>query len=70
MFEDSNIREGQFLEITYQTMTKTIILGHVYRPHEDINENYQTFIDEFANKLVCLNNTNEVKQLEITILIY
>ena len=56
MFENSNIWESQFLEITYQTMTKTIILGNVYRPPKDINENYQTFIDEFANKLVYLNN--------------
>ena len=42
-------------------MTKTIILGNVYRPPKDINENYQTFTDEFANKLVYLNNNrNEV----------
>ena len=61
MFEKLNIWESQFLEITYQTMTKTIILGNVYRPPKDINENYQTFIDEFANKLVYLNNNrNEV----------
>ena len=61
MFEKSNIWESQFLEITYQTMTKTIILGNVYRPPKDINENYQTCIDEFANKLVYLNNNrNEV----------
>ena len=61
MFENSNIWEGQFLEITYQTMTKTIILGNVYRPPKDINENYQTFIGEFANTLVYLNNNrNEV----------
>ena len=61
MFENSNIWEGQFLEITYQTMTKTIILGNVYRPHKYINENYQTFIDEFANTSVYLhNNKNEV----------
>ena len=61
VFEDTNIWEGQFLEIPYQTMTKTIILGNVYRPPKDINENYQTFIDEFANKLEYLNNNgNEV----------
>ena len=61
VFENSNIWEGQFLEITYQTMTKTIILGNLYRPPKDINENYQTCIDEFANKLVYLNNNrNEV----------
>ena len=61
VFDKSNIWESQFLEITYQTMTKTIILGNVYRPPKDINENYQTFIDEFANKLVYLNNNrNEV----------
>ena len=61
MFENSNLWESQFLEITYQTMTKTIILGNVYRPPKDITENYQTFIDEFANKLVYLNNNrNEV----------
>ena len=46
VFEGSNIWEGQFLEITYQTMTKTIILGNVYRPPKDINENYQTCIDD------------------------
>ena len=61
MFENPNIWESQFLEITYQTMTNTIILGNVYRPPKYINENYQTCIDEFANKLVYLNNNrNEV----------
>ena len=53
--------EGQFLEITYHNMIKTIILGNVYRPPKDIKENYQTLFDEFANKLVYLNNKrNEV----------
>ena len=42
-------------------MTKAIILGNVSRPPKDINENYQTCIDKFANKLVYMNNNrNEV----------
>ena len=28
---------------------------YIYRPPKDVNENYRTFIDEFANKLVNVN---------------
>ena len=41
-------------EITCYAMTKKNI-GNIYKPPKDVNENYRTFIEEFANKLVYLH---------------
>ena len=44
---NSNIWEGQFIEIEKENVgKKKIILGNVYRPR-DTNENYNQFINEF-----------------------
>ena len=46
---NSNIWEGQFIEIEHENVgNKKIILGNVYRPPHDINENYNQFINEFV----------------------
>jgi len=50
----SNIWEGQFLEIALHR--KCLILGNVYRPPRDVNENYYTFIEEFNN---CLKDISD-----------
>ena len=45
----STIWEAQFIEIPIDRKGKrTLVLGNVYRPPIDLNENYQTFIDEFT----------------------
>ena len=52
----SNIWEGQFVEMNLGNSQLTI--GNIYRPPNDINDNYHTFTDEFQN---CINNlTGEV----------
>ena len=51
----SNIWEGQFIEIYGDSMcAKKIILGNIYRPPRDINENYRQLIDEFSTVLAKL----------------
>ena len=46
---NSNIWEGQFIEIEHENVgNKKIILGNVYRPPHDINENYNQLINEFV----------------------
>ena len=46
---NSNILEGQFIEIEQENVgNKKIILGNVYTPPRDTNENYNQFINEFV----------------------
>ena len=55
----SNIWEGQFIEIYGDSMcAKKIILGNIYRPPRDINENYRQFIDEFTTVLAKLERSH------------
>ena len=55
----SNIWEGQFIEIFVDSMRpKKIILGNIYRPPRDINENYRQFIDEFTTVLAKLERSH------------
>ena len=55
----SNIWEGQFIEIYGDSMcAKKIILGNIYRPPRDINENYRQFIDEFSTVLAKLERSH------------
>ena len=44
----SNVWEGQFIEITGNTIPKKIIQGNIYRLPRDVIENYNTFIDELT----------------------
>ena len=45
----STIWEARFIEIPIDRKGKrTLVLGNVYRPPRDLNENYQTCIDEFT----------------------
>ena len=53
----SNIWEGQFIEIVINEVTdKKLILGNIYRPPKDLNQNYHTFINEFRETLDYLHN--------------
>ena len=48
-YVESTIWEAQFIEIPIDRKGKrTLVLGNVHRPPRDLNENYQTFIDEFT----------------------
>ena len=58
LFNRSNIWEGQFLEISKHDFNKKIIIGNLYRPPRDINNNYQTFINEFNTMLTSLDRSN------------
>ena len=40
LFNGSNIWEGQFLKISKHDLNKKIIIGYLYRPPRDINNNY------------------------------
>ena len=46
IYINSNIWEGQFIEIYCHS--KQIVIGNLYRPPLDINENYMQFINEFT----------------------
>ena len=45
IYKKYNIWEGQFIEVTSNTINKKIILGNIYRPPRYIIENFQTFIE-------------------------
>ena len=45
---NSNIWEGQFIEIEHENVGKKIILGNVYMPPRDTNDKYNQFINEFV----------------------
>ena len=51
----STIWEGQFIEITLNVLNKKIILGNIYRPPHDTNDNYNQFITELT-PIVCRLN--------------
>ena len=55
LYTNSRIWEGQFIEIECLELNRTLILGNIYRPPRDINENYETFIEELTPTLDKLN---------------
>ena len=54
----STIWEGQFIQLTEKLANKKIVLGNIYRPPMDTNENYRQFISEFATLLAHLDRCN------------
>lgn len=55
---ESDIWENVFIKINDEKIKRKIILGNVYRPPVNINENFQQFINEFTNVLDTLHNIN------------
>ena len=55
--EQSNLWDGQFIKIYGMLQNRNIILGNIYRPPNDINENYKTFFDELIRILAILNKS-------------
>ena len=58
MHINSQIWEGQFIEISNMETNKLIIFGNVYRPPNNTNDIYQTFTNEFSPILKNLQNKN------------
>ena len=50
--------EYQTVKITGGGTNKDIIIINIYRPPNDIQHNYKTFIDEFAKLLSCFDKSN------------
>ena len=58
IYVQSEVWEGLFIEISGHTLNKNIIIGNIYRPPHDRNENYQTFINELTPILSGLESRN------------
>ena len=56
----SNIWEGLFVEVSSEDMESALIIGNIYKPpkNNNNNENIQTFITELEPVLSYLDNTN------------
>jgi hypothetical protein len=54
LYKKSTIWEGQFIEIISTVMNKKIILGNIYRPPKNINDNYNIFTEELKAIIVHL----------------
>ena len=50
--------EYQTVKITGGGTNKDIIIINIYRPPNDIQQHYKTFIDEFAKLLSCFDKSN------------
>ena len=57
--QPSDIFESQFIEISSpRPKNKKIILGNIYSPPRNVNDNYFQFFDEFQTYLQALNAKN------------
>ena len=56
---NSQVCEGQFIEILNIETNKTLIIGNLYRPPHNTNDLYQTFINEFIPILEHLQRVNQ-----------
>ena len=56
--------EGQFIQITGDTMNKNIILGHIYRSPRGSNDNYSDFFEEL--KTILSNYEHTYSELILT----
>ena len=50
--------EAQFIEILGSESTKNILLGNIYRPPRNSNENLTVFIDNFKEMLDYFDTLN------------
>ena len=58
MYENSEIWEGQLIEVTEIAKNKSVIIGNIYRPPPNTNAICQTFINEFIPILEHLQRVN------------
>ena len=50
--------EGQFIKVTGGGLSKDIIIGNIYMPSRDLNENYKQFLFEFTPIISSFDRTN------------
>ena len=55
----SNIWEGLFVQVESPKLSKKVIVGNIYRPPREHNENYQFFMNQLNPILTKLNNPNQ-----------
>ena len=52
----SHIWEGLFVQVESPKISKKVIVGNIYRPPREHNENYQIFMNQLNPLLTKLNN--------------
>ena len=62
---NSNIWEGHSIEIIFPSQfEKNLILGNIYRPHRDLNENYEQCIKGMCPKIplcvICVHSYTNI----------
>ena len=50
-YQHTKIWEGLFIEIVSKEFKKKVIIGNMYRPPRERNENYQSFLNELWNNM-------------------
>ena len=50
--------EGQLIKTTGGGLSKDVIIGNIYRPQRDLNENYMQFSNEFTSIISLIDKTN------------
>ena len=50
--------EGQFIKVIGGGLSRYIIIGSIYRPQRDLNENYKQFLSEFTPIISSFDRTN------------
>ena len=56
IYKRSTIWEGLFIEIEGKQLSNNVVIGNMYRPPRDRNENYPSFINEIDPVLTTLGN--------------
>ena len=57
LYEQSNIWEGQFIEICKVSSSKKLIIGNIYRPPNNTTGNYNSFTEELSRILAILTKS-------------
>ena len=58
-YQHTKIWEGLFIEIESKEFKKKVIIGNMYRPPRERNENYQPFLNELSPVLTDLEKYND-----------
>ena len=56
--DNSEAREGLFIEINGGGLKRQIIIGNMYRPHKPLISDHNQFIEELSSTLQLLENSN------------
>ena len=50
--------EGRFIKVTGGGLSKYIIIGNIYRPPRDLNDNHKQFLSEFTPIISSFDRNN------------